>query len=73
MTAPISYSYTVTAPDMAEAMLLAGAGAGGAMWRKGAAILVSILYGVMMVLGGGGLPMNLLEKRVDQWIESQKG
>ncbi|WP_370339401.1 DUF885 family protein [Parvularcula marina] len=25
------------------------------------------------VLGGGGLPMNLLEKRVDQWIESQKG
>ena len=55
MTAPISYSYTVTAPDMAEAMLLAGAGAGGAMWRKGAAILVSILYGVMMVLGGGGL------------------
>ena len=24
------------------------------------------------VLGGGGLPLNLLEKRVDQWIEAQK-
>jgi uncharacterized protein (DUF885 family) len=25
------------------------------------------------VLGGGALPLTLLEKRVDQWIASQKG
>jgi uncharacterized protein (DUF885 family) len=25
------------------------------------------------VLGGGALPLTLLEKRVDQWVASQKG